>query len=158
MSDFSLLIAAFTFKNLARDFTESLRNDEEQLSQTLEKYANLKRAVDKINRIFGLLFLCCLLEELVYFSLHVGQISVETDWLARGRYTFFMVGFFYTLYLCASATNEMRALEDWIIRGGRYRQVEPSLMILLVSDLNRGRVGVTPVGLFTITYGFIGTV
>ena len=154
-SDLCLLMGALMFRHLALQFKDSIKESRER---ALDAYANLKRITDKINSVFGIILLGCLLEELVYYAVFVGDLLVVTDWLAQVRYTFYLVGFLCALFVSANTAQKISTIQDLIGDESLVEQFPTSRLVLLVGDLNRHRIGLSAMGLFTITYGFIGTV
>ena len=82
----------------------------------------------------------------------------ENNWLLRGRYLFFLVTLFATLFIAARATQQVSSrLEDWLGIGSNSYYMTGSKLAVLISELNKNRVGINALGLFTVTYKFIGT-
>jgi hypothetical protein len=153
-----VLAGALIFRHLAYRFKDSFVDISP--SRLLVDYTTLKRTTGRINSVFGLALLGSLMDETVYSAIYIGELVAVTDWLQLLRYTFFLFAIFLTLFVAADAAHQVKTLKDWISESNdqNLHGLSTRRLVLLVDELNCHRVGMSPLGLFTVTYGLIGTV
>ena len=106
----------------------------------------------------------CILKSMFYFDIYLQDVMKE-NWVLQGIYVFLIVGLFCTLFVAAHATYVINAeMEEWQL-GGELRQQRDIFLgskfgtHLNVNVVIKDRIGLrSPFGMFTVTYGFVGTV
>ena len=91
--------------------TERCHSRNNQTEEILNYYDSIKKLSRKLNQAVGPVVLTFVVEGIPYYSSHIGDIFVITDWYSRIRFILFAVQFFIILILAAEVSRRVSQLQ-----------------------------------------------
>ena len=160
-ADLNLLMCTLTFKRMVAEFVNQLGDHgavRMQATAVMTQYETLKSITDTQNRAIGPILFGYVFEELSFYSYSIKDLTRMDNWLQQFRYVYFLANFMFILFTAAYAQQQLsEEFGNWLADTRNRDAVPQSQLTVVTAELTNHRVGLSGLGLFTITYGFVGT-
>ncbi|XP_035714127.1 uncharacterized protein LOC118438288 [Folsomia candida] len=158
------LFMSFTLSRVTANFVSDLRRnkgmDKDTVEGILRHYAALKRLGNHANAAVGRVTLFQMIDSLLYLPLGISNSLTGINWFTRLNYIFFICSFFLFTMHAASSPLKIQAMRNWLQKvvnstGDKY--ISQSNVALYLDELSNHPVGFRGEGMFTITFGLVGS-